>query len=119
MGDSILAKRKRNQSKLYNLYVVDLKKNVLEDRKFKEENPHYNPAQNKPCVYVGYTAKTPEQRFQQHIEGKKCNKYARDFGFRLRPRNYEKYNPISGDRNYAQKKERELAEKLRQKGYAV
>ena len=49
---------------VYSIYVIELKKEVLKHRKFKEANPNYIPG--KPCVYVGYTSKTPEERYQQH-----------------------------------------------------
>ena len=46
----------------YSIYVIELKKGVLKHKKFKEANPNYIPG--KPCVYVGYTSKTPEDRYE-------------------------------------------------------
>ena len=71
----------------YSIYVIELDKNILELKKFREENPNY--IDGKPCVYVGYTSKSPEERFEQHITcaknkkghpiySKKVKKYASD-----------------------------------------
>lgn len=35
----------------YRVYIIELKKTVLEDRHFLERNPWYE--EGKPCVYVG------------------------------------------------------------------
>ena len=97
------------------VYVVELDKKVLESKKFREANPEY--VEGKPCVYVGMTGLTPEQRFENHLNGNWANGYVRRFGIRLRPKLYEQYNPMTNDE--AKKKEVWLAERLRRKGYAV
>ena len=51
----------------HNIYVIELDKEVLEKKKFRDANPDYK--EGKPCVYVGMTSKTPEERFQLHKEG--------------------------------------------------
>ena len=50
------------------------------------------------CVYVGQSSREPTLRFEQHKEGYKSNKYAREYGIRLRPELYEKYNPANKER---------------------
>ena len=35
----------------YNIYVIELDKAVLKEKKFLEANPKFD--ENKPCVYVG------------------------------------------------------------------
>jgi len=100
----------------YNVYVIELDKAVMGKRKLKEVNPAYDPA--KPCVYVGQSAKQPEDRFSQHKAGIKSAPLIKQYGVRLRPKLYEKYNPLPS-RIKAESKEKWLAEKLRKKGYGV
>ena len=106
----------------YCIYVIELSKNVLKDKKFREANPNYK--EGKPCVYVGSSAKTPEKRFEEHItgarnkRGKLYNKYAKEHGERLKPRLYRSHNPISS-RKKAEKMEEEKARRFRKRGYAV
>ena len=101
--------------KRHNVYVVDLDKAVLNERKFVEANPDHDPA--KACLYVGMTGLSPDKRFQNHKKGHKENKYVQKYGRWLRWRMYEKYNPMTYEE--AQRMERELAMKLRAKGHAV
>ena len=75
----------------YSVYVIELRREVLEKKKFAEANPDCHG--DKPCVYVGQTALSPEERFAQHRAGKKCNPYARDFGKKLRPKLSAHYGP--------------------------
>lgn len=106
----------------YSVYVIELKKEFSLTGKTKEHNPQQKA--DKPCVYVGYTSKTPEQRFKEHMEGARNKRgplYSRvvhRYGIRLLPKEYEKYNHIK-TREEAEKKEKELTEKLRRKGYTV
>ena len=99
----------------YSVYVIGLNRAVLAKRRFLAENPQYNP--NKPCVYVGMTSKTPEERFQCHKAGIKACKFVLDYGEYLKPRHYRKLNPMTYDEAVAM--ERELARRLRKRGYAV
>ena len=57
---------------------------MLDEARFAKRNPEHR--EDKPCIYVGQTALTPEERFAQHKAGYKCNRYAHDYGVRLRPR---------------------------------
>ena len=98
-----------------NLYVIRLDKAVLNESRFRKENPDYRWW--KPCVYVGSTSLDPRERFQQHKAGYKAARYARKYGKRLMPRVYEYLNPVSSVE--AQDRERDLAESLRRNGYGV
>lgn len=99
----------------YSVYVVRLKKDVLNERKFKEANPDYT--EKKGCVYVGMTGLTPLERYRNHKEGHKSNKYVKKYGDGLITARYERLNPMT--REEAEKKEVELAEELRELGFAV
>lgn len=99
-----------------NLYVIRLDDAVLENPKFREENPRYEPG--RPCVYVGVTSLTPEERFAQHQRGEMAGKgYVTKYGQYLMRRQYEHRYPVASAE--AEDKERELAEFLRRKGFAV
>ena len=111
-------KKKRD----YFVYVIRLKDSVLNKKKFKEANPDY--VQGKPCYYVCSTGKNPEVRAEQHRtaarnkRGRLYSPIAKEFFDGLRPSKYKKYNPLSSQEK-AKKKEVELAEELRTKGYGV
>ena len=107
----------------YNVYVIELDKEFGETKKAKEANPFRNP--DKPYVYVGYTSKTPKERFKQHMSGmrgkkgyKLCSRIVYKYGIRLVPSLYSEYNPISSSEE-AMKTEILLAESLRKRGYTV
>ena len=106
----------------YYIYVIDLDKKVLKEKKFLKENPLYS--KDKPCVYVGYSSKTPEIRLEEHLSGARnkrgrlFNKYAKNYGLWLKPRLYEKHNPFESKED-AMKMEVEIARRLRKRGYAV
>lgn len=72
----------------------------------------------KPLVYVGQSCHTPAVRFKQHRDGYKASRYVKKFGKRLRPRLYERFNPMK-TRAEAEAAERELARRLRKRGYTV
>jgi predicted GIY-YIG superfamily endonuclease len=98
-----------------NVYVIELDPSIRSVRRFAEANPLARP--DKPCLYVGCTALSPEERFAQHKAGYKAARFVEKFGVRLRPRYYAKYNPL--DDEAARKLEVELARRLRKKGFAV
>ncbi len=106
---------KKPKKHRHHVYVVELARGVLYERKFQKANPDYNP--EKPCVYVGMTGLTPQVRFERHKHGVKANKFVEKYGLRLLPELYEVYNPMpyAG----AQEMEVELAVSLREKGYGV
>jgi len=99
----------------HHVYVVALDPAVLKDRRFRARNPGYRPGM--PCVYVGMTGLPPGERFQNHKAGVKANRYVRDYGIALLPELYEFLNPMPFEA--AETMEKELAEELREKGYAV
>lgn len=100
----------------YYLYVIGLDITVCEETKFMSRNSQYVPG--KPCVYVGSTAHEPDFRFEQHLKGHKANRYAREYGLYLRRRMMRRL-PVFDVREDAERAERELAAKLRRKGYGV
>lgn len=97
------------------VYVVELDREVLTERRFVRENPGRD--QSKPCVYVGSTCLTPEERFRHHMRGHKANLFVYRYGVRLRPDLYAHYPDLT--RNEAELSERELALALRRQGYGV
>jgi hypothetical protein len=99
----------------YHVYVIELSRAVLYERKFQKANAHYNPEM--PCVYVGMTGLTPEKRFAKHKAGIKANKYAEKYGVRLLPKLFAVYNPMPYDG--AREMEVDLAIALREQGYGV
>jgi predicted GIY-YIG superfamily endonuclease len=100
----------------YYVYVVELDKAVIQSKKFRLRNPQINP--KKACFYVGQSAHLPEIRFQKHKEGYKANTFVKRYGVRLRPRTYNKYNPIK-TREEALNIEQYVTNKLRKKGHGV
>ena len=100
---------------MYSVYVIEIS---------DERGPRLNSKY--PNVYVGQTALTPEERFAQHKVGYKTSRYlwkggkgrGQWLGLWLKPRLYERYNPIE-TRAEAERLEVRLAEQLRHKGYTV
>lgn len=99
----------------HNVYVVELSKDVLLEPRFKRANPDYRPPL--PCVYVGMTGLSPDERFDKHKAGIKSNKFVRLNGLRLLPNLYQFYNPMPYEG--ARDMEVELAIALREQGYGV
>ena len=104
-----------------NVYVVELDRSVLSglcraSRKFIAANPLHDITM--PCLYVGRTGLTPEERFSKHINGTQNGYgYVTKFGINLVPELYEHLNPMTHDD--VEKMEVKLAAKLRKAGYAV
>jgi predicted GIY-YIG superfamily endonuclease len=99
----------------HNVYVIELDRAVLRDRRFRARNPNY--VDGMPCVYVGMTGLAVEERFANHKAGYKSNRYVRKYGLRLLPELYECFNPMPYEA--ARQMEVELADELQEKGYAV
>lgn len=97
------------------VYVVLLDCGVLKLRKIRETNPHRD--ERKPCVYVGMTGLTPEERFANHKQGLKAARLVKHYGIRLLPELYEVFNPMPFA--VAVQMEKELAADLRAQGYTV
>jgi hypothetical protein len=99
-----------------NLYVVELNPKVFDsERRFFEANLHWIPG--KPCVYVGVTGLTPEERFRAHLRGEHSAWFVRKYGRRSLPELYEHFNPLPYE--LAQQMEPELARQLRADGLAI
>jgi len=99
----------------HNVYVIELDGRVLNHARFRMANP--NRDMLKPCVYVGCTGLTPEQRFEKHKAGIRANSYVERYGLRLLPKLYAYANPMPYDA--ARDMEVELAIALQEEGYAV
>lgn len=99
----------------HNVYVVELEPEVRKIARFAKANP--DARTDKPCLYVGMTGLTPEERFARHKAGIWASRFVRDYGVRLKPKYYERYNPMTYEE--AQRLEPELAAHLRKRGFAV
>ena len=99
----------------HNVYVVLLDPAVGRVRKVRAENPKRD--RKKPCVYVGMTGLTPEERFTNHKAGNKAAWVVKRYGLRLLPELYAHLNPMPFEA--ATEMEKDLAEDLRRAGYTV
>jgi hypothetical protein len=99
----------------HNVYVVLLDMAVGRIRSVRAANPNRDP--KKPCVYVGMTGLTPEERFANHKAGIKSASVVTRYGVRLLPELYAHLNPMPYEA--AAQMEVDLAEDLRQAGYVV
>jgi len=107
--------RSRQERHHHNVYVVLLDPAVSRLRRVRAENPGRDP--QKPCVYVGMSGLTPEERFANHMAGIKDASIVKRYGIRLLPELYAYLNPMPFEA--AAEMERDLAEDLRQSGYTV
>jgi len=106
---------KRQPEQHHNVYVVLLDPAVGKNRKVRAANPDRD--RKKPCVYVGMTGLTPEERFANHKAGIKDASLVKRYGVRLLPELYAHLNPMPFDA--AAQMEMDLAEDLRRAGYTV
>ena len=97
------------------LYVIDLKKTVRRLNRFRAANPEYIPG--KPCVYVGVTWLTAQQRFDQHKNGIHSARIVRAYGSHVRTRDCRILRIMTRAR--AEKKESAYAARLRKRGWGV
>ena len=110
------ALRPKQQPELHhNVYVVLLDPAVGKNRKVRAANP--KRVAKKPCVYVGMTGLSPEERFANHKAGIKSAWAVNRHGLRLLPELYAHLNPMPFDA--AVQMEMDLAEDLRRAGYTV
>ncbi len=105
----------RADSPHHHVYVVLLESAAGGLGKVRALNPASDPA--KPCVYVGMTGLTPEERFANHKQGIKSASVVKRYGVRLMPELYAHLNPMPYDA--AIQMEQDLAEDLRRAGYTV
>jgi predicted GIY-YIG superfamily endonuclease len=106
---------KRQPAQHHNVYVILLDAAVGRLRKVRAENPQRDSKQ--PCVYVGMTGLTPEERFAHHKAGIKAAAVVTRHGVRLLPELYAHLNPMPFEA--ATQMEMDLAEDLRRAGYTV
>jgi hypothetical protein len=108
--------RSANQPELHhNVYVVLLDPAVGKLRRVRAVNPDRHP--DKPCLYVGMTGLTPEERFANHKQGIKASSAVKRYGLRLLPKLYAHLNPMPFEA--AAQMERDLTDDLRRAGYTV
>jgi len=108
--------RTNSQSKHHhNVYVVLLESVADEISRIRSGNPARDP--KKPCVYVGMTGLSPEERFANHKQGIKSSSVVKKHGIRLLPELYAHLNPMPYEA--AVRMEQDLAEDLRRAGYTV
>lgn len=100
----------------YYVYIIELDKDVIKSKKFRKNNPNLNPKLS--CYYVGQSYHDPEIRFKQHKDGYKSNSFVKKYGVRLIPKKFMRNNPIK-TRKEAEIIEKQLTEKLRNKGHGV
>lgn len=101
----------------YRVYVIELNKAVLSEYKFRSTNPDYMDGM--PCVYVGMTQESPEERFRAHKNHNKNGQFVPEYGQHLLKNLYEEYNKNPMYSWEAARLEKELAQKLRDQGYGV
>ena len=97
------------------MYVVLLAPAIGKLRNVRLLNPDRDS--KKPCVYVGLTGLTPEERFANHQQGLKSSLYVKRYGIRLVPELYAHLNPMPYEA--AAQMEKDLTEDLRRAGYTV
>jgi hypothetical protein len=111
---------KKKETPHYSVYVIRLDPKAADVPKVARANPKHE--KGKPCVYVGMTWHTPRYRLGQHLLGKKecypC-KLVTEFGIGLMPKLFEKYNEPLMTEDEAASREKKLAKRLRDRGYAV
>ena len=97
--------------------MIELRDEVALDLRFRSANPNYTPGML--CFYVGSTSLTPEERFEQHISGRKnSSRIARRYGLKLRM-DLVPYSETTFPRALALKEEAGLARELRTKGFGA
>lgn len=100
----------------FSVYAIRLRKTVLKNAKFARANPDHDPS--KSCLYVGSTARTPEQRFQDHLTKKSGSKWVKEFHIGLSKKHTDE-KPEHAKRREAEFAEFVHAMRLRNRGYAV
>ena len=110
-----LEDNKVNTKNHYCVYVIELDKAVLNEKKFVAKNPNLD--KSKKCYYIGMTGLSAETRFDRHKNGIKHNIYAQRYGIKLVPDLYKHLINLSFDD--AVTKEIELGNKLRSEHHAV
>ncbi len=93
----------------FHVYVVELSEEARAKANKSERG-------DGPCVYVGETELTPEERFARHKSGRRASRIVRDYGVRLLPAGNT--GPLLTRVNAA-RAEKELGDALRRRGFVV
>jgi len=101
----------------YYVYVIELRAEVLALGRFAAVNPNYTYDAEHPPLYVGVAGRSPEIRFEQHVNGYKASRYTRGNAKRLRMDLVGKL--IFSTRAEAERMEELQAAQLRARGFAV
>jgi hypothetical protein len=97
----------RSRDARHNVYVILLKPDAARHSKVVQQNPKRD--RSRPCVYVGMTGLTVDQRFLNHKNGYKSSWVVKRYGDRLLPEElYEHLNPMPYEA--AVEMEKDLAE---------
>ena len=98
------------------VYVVLLDEEALKHAKLRDANPDRVPGM--PCVYVGSTGKTREERYADHKRGHKDSWWVRKYGIMLLP---EEILPtkVCATRGEGEAEEKRLLRELRSRGWAA
>lgn len=100
-----------------NVYAVELSSDVLQDERFRKQNPNHNNTNE--CILLSTCNVSPERRFEEIKEGTKHVVFAGRYGKKLRPDLIEEFNKNSIDAYEAVECIYKLAIKLRKHGYSV
>ena len=101
------SRSERSPQRRYRVYVIEL----------DDLGPRRNP--DLPWVYVGYSSKTPRQRFAQHrVGGRLASNVVTRHWVKRRPDLYG-HLPAFRTRPEALQAERQLRQELLDKGYSV
>lgn len=101
---------------VYSVYIIKLTRAAMDSPRFAKANPNYDP--RKPCVYVGSTALTPEQRYCNHLHKPTGSKWVKEFHDGLHAGLTSK-QPKLPTRREAEFAEFVVAMRLRGRGYGV
>tara|TARA_Y100000590_G_C15185333_1_gene812840 strand:+ start:162 stop:530 length:369 start_codon:yes stop_codon:yes gene_type:complete len=111
------------KKKQYYIYVGQLKKDFAKTKKAKKKNPDADLT--KSCIYVGYSDKPPQERWDQHLnqarndKGPLFSRVAARWGENyLHWKKFKKHNPIP-TKKLAEKLEEKIALHYRDKGFTV
>jgi len=99
----------------HSVYVVLLDQAVAQHPSVVKLNPKRDPTM--PCVYVGLTGLTVEERFANHQAGYKSAWTVKKYGQRLCPELFSYLNPMPYED--AAQMEKDLTADLRAQGYTV
>ena len=107
-------------SRAYQLYVIQLRE-AARDKVVKSTPPDLRGLidDSMPCIYVGYTGTTPEERFRKHKEGGlTSSKIVEEYGVKPLLELFGSLHPLPSV-DEALTAEIRLARALRTDGYAV